>query len=97
MFFLSLLFCVFIYLTRVLGGNKISYMYSIYHLKREHHTFVDFIDLDGESPPDHLYELKPPGFLYFCAFHNSSCDLLAHVNCYAFISLGKLIQWNIIS
>lgn len=61
-------------------------MYSIYHLKREHHTFVDFIDLDGESPPDHLYELKPPGFLYFCAFHNSSCDLLAHVNCYAFIS-----------
>lgn len=62
MFFLSLLPCVFIYLTRVLGGNKISYMYSIYHFKMEHHTFVDFIDLDGEFPPDHLYELKAPGF-----------------------------------
>ena len=62
-FFLSLLFCVFIYLTRVLGGNKISYLYSIYHFKMEHRTFVDFVDLDGESPPDHLYELKAPGFL----------------------------------
>lgn len=29
----------------------------------EHPTFVDFVDLDGESPPDHLYELKAPGFL----------------------------------
>lgn len=60
---LPVLVILCLYIFRVLGGNKISYLYCIYHFKMEHHTFVDFIDLDGESPPDHLYELKAPGFL----------------------------------
>lgn len=62
-------------------------MYSICHFKMEHHTFVDFIDLDGEFPPDHLYGLE------LLVFLNSMSSITVLVNfCLTsfFIFFGKV-------